>query len=111
MVLEKRTYHPIFVCSAQVNVETAFLCNGAALVSQSFTFLICHSEGFAHRAPFVVDVTTCANFNVERGHGPTVPFDYPFEFLVFPEFLEMPIVHVLFPWRSELNPHYHLQLV
>ena len=67
MVLEKRTYHPFFVCSAQVNVETAFLCNGAALVSQSFTFLICHSEGFADRAPFVVDVTTCANFNVERG--------------------------------------------
>ena len=100
MVLEKRTYHPFFVCSAQVNVETAFLCNGAALVSQSFTFLICHSEGFAHRAPFVVDVTTCANFNVERGYVPTVPFGCPFEFLIFPEFLEMPIVHVLFSWRG-----------
>ena len=97
MILEKRTYHPSFVCAAQVN---AFLCNGTGLASQRFTFLICHSEGFAHRAPFVVDVATCADFNVERGHVPTVPFDCPFEFLIFPEFLEMPIVHVLFPWRG-----------
>ena len=99
-MLEKRAHHPIFIRAAQVDIEAAFLCNSAGLVSQIPALLTGQSEGFAHCAPFVVDVATCANFNVERGHVPTVPFDCPFEFLVFPEFLEMPIIHVLFPWRG-----------
>jgi len=99
-VVEERAHHPIFICTAQVDIETTFLCNSAGLVSQDSAFLTGHSEGFAQCAPFVVDVASGANFNIERSHIPPVRFYRPFEPLILPEFLEMPVIHVLFPGRG-----------
>lgn len=86
MVLEERTHHPVFVYAAQVDVETAFLCNSADPVFQDFGCLA--FEGYAKCTPCAVDVVTCAKLNVRGGRYPSVPFDHPFETSVFPGFLQ-----------------------
>ena len=99
------------VFSIEVQIVTATLGHLGHLHLQSLAHPLFHIESFGHVLPIVASEASTADLNTQWVRFPALVSYCSCELVVLLMLPEVPLCHVLFPWRREFDPNHCLEFI
>jgi len=95
----------------EVQIVTAALGHLSHSHLQSLIHPFFHIESSGHMLPIVASEASTADLDTEWMHFPALVSYRSCQLVVLLMLPEVPLRHILFPWRREFNPNHCLELI